>query len=288
MKRLRQVGIACVVGLMASTSWVALADTAWGQAATPAPTAAQDGPMSRNEVAERLNIVPVFTIVGKDGAPVLANIPRDGKQVQVASFWLDQNQANAVIEQIKKTSPDIASQAQVVPMSLGYAYQMAEGEKPAGLDIVFQVLPGEGEAKTALELAKKSGESITEFPGVPLFYGISETGGLLTVEREGVEIIPFFFSATDLQNALQRMSGENADVVKQARIEVTSLAQVVDQMLDGNAKSEVRKIAFVPARSALEYIQKLPPGQQTGLDPISREAAGIRNSAPVQVPGAQP
>jgi len=270
--RLRQLGWAAIVGLCLG----GMAEGVFAQ--TPAP-ALQDGPMSRKEVSERLNIVPVFTIVGKDGAPVLANIPQEGgKQLQVASFWLDQNQALAVVEQIKKSNPTIGQQAQVVPMSLGYAYQIAEGEKPPGVDIIFQVLPGEAEVKKALEIAKASGETLTEFPGIPLFYGVSPQGGLLTVEREGVEIIPFFFDAKDLQTALTRMGG--SEVASKAKIEVTTLAQVVGQMLDGKAKAEVRKIAFVPARSALEYIQKLPPSQLGAVDPIGREAAGIPPATP--------
>ncbi|MEN9219525.1 MAG: Tic22 family protein [Thermostichales cyanobacterium SRBZ-1_bins_19] len=264
--RLRQVALAAVLGLC-------LAGIGEGvMAQTPAP-AAKDGPMTREEVSERLNIVPVFTIVGKDGAPVLANIPQEGgKQLQVASFWLDQKQALAVVEKIKQTNPTIGQQAQVVPMSLGYAYQIAEGQKTP--DIVFQVLPGEAEVKKALEIAKASGEKITEFPGIPLFYGVSPEGALLTVERDGLEIIPFFFDANDLRNALDRMGG--TEVAKKAKIEVTTLAQVVGQMLDSQAKADVRKIAFVPARSALEYIQTLPPSQLMGVDPIGREAAGIR------------
>jgi len=269
---LRQMSWAAVLGLCL---------TGVGQgvlAQTPAP-AVQDGPMSRTEVSERLNIVPVFTIVGRDGAPVLANVPQeDGNQVQVASFWLDQAQALAVVEEIKKSNPTIGQQAQVIPMSLGYAYQIAEGEKPPGVDIVFQVLPGESEVNKALEIARASGETLAEFPGVPLFYGVSPQGGLLTVEREGVEIIPFFFDPEDLQTALSRMGG--SDVASQTKIEVTTLAQVVGQMLYTNAKAEVRKIAFVPARSALEYIQSLPASQLGAVNPIGREAAGIPDATP--------
>ncbi len=212
-------------------------------------------PLTQAEVTERLDAVPVFAIVSQDGTPVLANIDQDGQNVQVATFWLNQQEAMNTIEQIRQSNPDVAGQAQVMPLSLGYAFQVAEEQQ--GTDIRFQVLPDAQISEEALTLARSTpeGAELTEFPGVPLFYGESDQG-VLTVEAEGGEVVPFFFSQVDLQAALERAAAENP-AASATRIEVTTLEQVVGAMLDPEAEEDVTKIAFVPSRSALEFVQSM-------------------------------
>ncbi len=219
----------------------------------------QTGGMTQAEVAERLNIVPVFVVVSQDGTPILANVEQEGTNVQVANFWLDKVQADEAIKQIQAANPDIGSQAQVLPISLGYAYEVAESEKVNNGDVVFQVLPRQTDLQSALAIVQANGQTdIQEFPGIPLFYGVSDQG-LLTVERDGVEVVPFFFSQNDLTTTLQRASGSDPSIASATRVEVTTLSQVVDSMLDPNAETDVSKIAFVPAKEALEVIQSLDP-----------------------------
>lgn len=268
-----------LAGIMMGLTWVGAHEIVSAQAqpdpttqAQPAPPApATAGPMTRAEVAERLNIVPVFAIVSQDGTPVLANVPREGTTYQVANFWLDQAQADQAIEHIRQTNPDVAAQSQVLPISLGYAYEIAETEKENNSDVIFQVLPRPSDLDSALKIVQASGQGeMTEFPGVPLFYGVSEQG-ILTVERDGVEVVPFFFAESDLQTTLSRASGNNPDIVQSTQIEVTTLAQVVESMLDPNAESDVYKIAFVPSKESLEYVQSLDPNvlnlQPEGFNP---------------------
>ncbi len=238
---------------------------AWGGLSV-APVLAQEsfllaqaaaGPMSRQEVAERLNLVPVFAIVSQDGTPVVANVERDGRTLQVASFWLDQAQAQQVLEQVKTSSPEVASQAQVVPLSLGYAYEKSEEERAKNGDLYFEVVPRSSDVEAAKQVLQQTGQNVPpEAIGVPLFYGRSGEG-LLTIEQDGYEVVPFFFDRNDLRGALDRAAAQNPDVVQQTQIEVTSLAIVVERMLAPDAQADVQKIAFIPSRSSLEYIQSL-------------------------------
>ncbi len=237
---------------------------AWGGLSV-APVLAQEsfllaqaaGPMSRQEVAERLNLVPVFAIVSQDGTPVVANVERDGRTLQVASFWLDQAQAQQVLQQVKTSSPEVASQAQVVPLSLGYAYEKSEEERAKNGDLFFEVVPRSSDVEAAKQVLQQTGQDVPpEAIGVPLFYGRSGEG-LLTIEQDGYEVVPFFFDRNDLRGALDRAAAQNPDVVQQTQIEVTSLAIVVERMLAPDAQADVQKIAFIPSRSSLEYIQSL-------------------------------
>ncbi|NJK62175.1 MAG: chitin deacetylase [Synechococcaceae cyanobacterium SM2_3_1] len=218
--------------------------------AAPAPAAGTGAGLSRSEVAERLNIVPVFTVVSKDGTPILANVDQEGTTLQVASFWLGQEQATAAITQIQTANPDIAAEAQVIPVSLGYAYEVAEQQRQQSENLVFQVLPRPSDVESAMQIVKANGQTdIEDFPGIPLFYGVSAQG-ILTIERDGVEVVPFFFAQQDLQLTLDRAAAENAEVTQATKIEVTTLEQVVDSMLDSSAAADIEKIAFVPSRDS--------------------------------------
>jgi hypothetical protein len=241
----------------------ASAQSAPAPQSAPAQQPATGAQMTVKQVAERLNIVPVFTVVSKDGVPILANVEKDGKKIQVANFWLDKAQADKAIEQIKAANPDIAAQAKVFPMSLGYAYEIAENKNEETKDVLFQVLPRPVDTQSALAILKKNGEAnVTEFPGIPLFYGTSEGKGLLTIEKDGVEIVPFFFSQQDLEDTLKRAAAANPEVSKATKIEVTTLDQVVGSMIDKEAKADVQKIGFIPARQALQEAQSLAPMTQ--------------------------
>ncbi|MEM6446121.1 MAG: Tic22 family protein [Cyanobacteria bacterium J06642_2] len=212
--------------------------------------------LSRQEVTERLDAVPVFAIVSEDGTPILATVENEGEKVQIASFWLDPNEAVKTIDQIKTRTPDIGSQARIVPLSLGYAFTVAEEQKENEGDLVFQVLPKASVVTEALDMVNQESaeEELKEFPGVPLFYGESEEG-VLTVESNGNEVVPFFFERADLKAALDRASSESPEVTQKTTIEVTTLEQVVNSMLAPDAENNVSKIAFVPSRSALESVQ---------------------------------
>jgi hypothetical protein len=130
---------------------------------------------------------------------------------------------------------------------------------------VFQNLPDTQIATSALELLKKNEpeRNLQEFPGVPLFYGQSDQG-VLTVEANGDSKVPFFFNQADLQAALDRAQADNPEVTSKTQIQVTTLAQVLDSMMNPSAEANVQKIEFVPSRSALEYIRSLPQDQQQG------------------------
>jgi hypothetical protein len=213
--------------------------------------------MSRQEVAERLNLVPVFAIVSQNGTPVVANVEREGRTIQVASFWLDQNQAQQALDQVKAKNPEVGQQAQVVPIPLGYAYEKSEEERAKNSNLYFEVVPRAADVEAAKQVLKETGQEVPpEVIGVPLFYGRSGEG-LLTIEQDGQEVVPFFFDRNDLKGALDRAAAQNPEVVGKTRIEVTSLAIVVERMLAPDAQEDVQKIAFIPPRASLEYVQSL-------------------------------
>ncbi len=259
-RRAQAGGRAAFVAAVRSTLLLGLAGVIWGGVpiftqGRILSTQAVAAPMSRQEVAERLNLVPVFAIVSQNGTPVVANVEREGRTIQVASFWLDRNQAQQALEQVKAKNPEVGQQAQVVPIPLGYAYEKSEEERAKNSNLYFEVVPRAADVEAAKQVLKETGQEVPpEVIGVPLFYGRSEEG-LLTIEQDGQEVVPFFFDRNDLKGALDRAAAQNPEVVGKTQIEVTSLAIVVERMLAPDAQEDVQKIAFIPPRASLEYVQ---------------------------------
>ena len=241
------------LAMFAAPPIVAVAQTAGDSASD----LTEGGPLTPEQALDRLSSVPVFAIVSAENAPVLANIERNGQTVQLISFWLDQVAAETALNNIQQANPNVGSQARLVSLSMTEALRVArEQQEESGIQ--FRVWPNAEIVQTAIQILRETeGEEVENFPGVPLFYGESAQG-VLTVEAQGSEIVPFFFSRDDLEATLQRAGENNSAVVSQTQIRVTSLDTVMNSMVSPEAESNVSKIEFVPARSALEYARSLP------------------------------
>ena len=233
--------------------------------AEPAPGAEGEAPLTIDEATDRLSSVPVFSIVSEDNSPVLANIEQEGENgetVQLVSFWLDHTAAQAALENIREANPDVGSQARMIPIALSEALRVARNQQEEGGEIAFRVWPNTQTLETATTMLNESGESeepVESFPGIPVFYGESQDG-VLTIEANGAEVVPFFFDRDDLAATLERAGdGDNASVVDRTQIRVTSLNQVVNSMVSPGSEGNVSKIEFVPSRTSLEYVQEQFP-----------------------------
>ena len=220
-----------------------------------------EAPLTIEEATERLSSVPVFSIVSEDNSPVLANIEQEGQEdaVQLVSFWLDHTAAQAALDNIREANPEVGEQARLIPIALSEALRVARSEQEEGGEIAFRVWPDTQTLETATTMLNDSGESeepVESFPGIPVFYGESQDG-VLTIEANGSEVVPFFFDRNDLAATLERAgSGDNAAVVDRTQIRVTSLNQVVNSMIAPGSETNASKIEFVPSRTSLEYVQQ--------------------------------
>ena len=247
----------------ASTTFEVNAPLLLAQDAAPAPEG--EAPLTIDEATARLSSVPVFSIVSEDNSPVLANIEQEGENgetVQLVSFWLDHTAAQAALENIREANPDVGSQARMIPIALSEALRVARTQQEEGGEIAFRVWPDTQTLETATTMLNESGESeepVESFPGIPVFYGESQDG-VLTIEANGAEVVPFFFDLDDLAATLERAGdGESASVVDRTQIRVTSLNQVVNSMISPASEGNVSKIEFVPARTSLEFVQQQFP-----------------------------
>lgn len=228
--------------------------------------------LSEEQVMQKLQQVPVFTITNPDGAPLVASVPNgqdNNANSSVTGVFISQQDALAFIEKLKAQNPQLASSVKVTPVPLGEVYRMAESSKDSPERVVFDLVPMQRQVDSALALLREDGQQVQQFPGVPLFYASGGTDkGYLTIQRGDEQVIPFFFNKEDLLNLIERYKQQQPNQpLSNIEIEVANLQQVVQVMQTSNDQ-QLEKIVLVPARESIDYVRSLQqPGQQPARPP---------------------
>jgi hypothetical protein len=245
--------------------------------------------MTEAEALKRLESVPVFAITNQQGVPILASVPNPkdkSKQIQVATFFLSQQDALSLVSNLKSQKPDVGKDAKVVPLSLRQAYEIKTKNKDKAATLAFDFIPQKAQVDAALAILKQDGKEVKQFNDVPLFFAVGGAEkGILTLEQGKEKIIPFYFNKQDLQGMLDEAKKRNAQLASSTKIQVTSLSQVMDSLLKDKSQT-ANQITLVPDRAALQYAVQQQGGQKPGAAP----AAGGQKpaAAPAQTQQAKP
>lgn len=215
---------------------------------------------TEQEVFEKLEGIPVFTITDEQGTPILGSLNQDPANAdrQLLLFFLNPDDANALINQIKSSNPQVGNQARVIVRSMNDAYKVIQDNQDEA--IAFQIVPSQTSLDSARKILADQGKPADQLPNVPVFFatgGQDENGeGLLTLQQEGQQIVPFFFEQKDLEGLIDRARQQQADVAQGTEIQVTSLFQVLDSMIadEDAATRDTERFTFVPSREAFEYV----------------------------------
>lgn len=204
------------------------------------------------QIVQKLNPVPVFTIADEQGAPLVASGEDDAK---VAGVFISQQDANNFVTRLESQNPDLASKVQVVPVRLGEVYQLAQ-ENSETNDLNFAYVPNEAAVNDAKTV------SGTEYAGgVPLFVAKGgEDNGYLTIEQDSQQVIPFFFEKQQLENMVEKFKTQDPDLAATVNIEVVPLEGVI-QTLQDNDDPMLSKIVLVPSTESIQFLQQSAPAQ---------------------------
>ena len=231
--------------------------------------------LPEEEVLEKLDPVPVFTIADEQGAPLVASGENEAK---VAGVFISQDDANQFVNQLKTENPELAEKVKVVPVSLGEVYKLAESAKTQDNALNFAYVPEE----EAVNSAKTIGEA-NQQPyqgGVPLFVARGGEGkGYLTFERDSQQVIPFFFDKAQLEEMVARFKEQEPEIAANVDIEVHPLEGVIETLETGSDEI-LEKIVLVPSSESIEFLQNVsaPPAGEGQTIPQGTP------SAPAPVP----
>ncbi|HEY9826328.1 MAG TPA: Tic22 family protein [Stenomitos sp.] len=232
------------------------------------------------DALKRLDPIPVFAVTNKEGIPILASIanPKDKtKQLQVATFFMSQQDAQTLVNTLKTQKPDVGKDAKVLTLSMRQAYDIKTKNKSKADTLIFEFLPPKQQLQDALAVLKQNGQNIKEFNDIPLFYATGGADkGLLTIEQGTNKVIPFYFNKQDLQGMLDQLKQRDPKLSSSTKVEVTSLSRILDSLLKDNSAG-IQQITLVPDRAALQFALE----QQKG-------AGGAAGAKPAPATQAQP
>ncbi|CAM6041512.1 unnamed protein product [Sphagnum compactum] len=204
--------------------------------------------MSTEQVARRLDGVPVYTVSNSANEFVLVSDLNSSKSLGL--FCFREADASALLAQIKDREPTLGHGAKVVAVSLDKVYELnAEG-------IAFRFLPDPQQIKNALEARAKAGDPRKAFDGVPVFQSDN-----LILRTNNRRYCPIFFSKEDLENALSRAFKQQQRVNPSLRantdIHVGSFEDVLKRMESNEEETGWGDIVFIPpGMDALKHLGK--------------------------------
>jgi hypothetical protein len=255
--------------------------------------------LTEAQAFERLSGIPVFTITDEKGNPLLGSVPKQNNGAdaqQVLLFFLNPNDAQSMLGQIKSTNPALGGKAQVIVRNMSEAIQVIK--KNNDKKIAFQIVPSKDSIDSARNILSSQGKPVDKLPNLPVFFAIGgkdKDQGLLTVEQNGKQLVPFFFDQKDLQGLIDRAKQQQPGTATDTKIQVTSLLQVIDSMItkDNKPNPEAEKFMFVPSRTALEIALKQQPknsqSSQQQLNPRAQNPASLKPAVkPAAKPAAKP
>ncbi len=203
--------------------------------------------LTEQEIQERLQSIPVFTLTDAQGSPLVATEGDDS----VAGAFISLEDAEAFLNNLQQRNPDIGGQVRVVPVALSDIYQFNNDSAEQNEDVTFAYVPMDEQVQRAQSILQEDNPSanVENFRGVPLFIPRSaEQEGYLTIEVEGERFVPFFFEEEHLKQQVGDMPVD---------IEVVTLEGVIQafEADDSEADEFLKQILLVPSRESLQFLQ---------------------------------
>jgi len=234
------------------------------------------------EVVEKLAPIPVFTVTDQQGAFLIGT---GEDNTQVAVVFISQADAQAFVENLKTENTELASKVQVYPIALSKIYELTVNPESNPDGVKFSYVPTDAEVQKAQEILTQAGQEYQG--GVPLFVGTTgEEKGYITIEKDGEQLIPFFFEKQQLENMLTKFKEEQPDLASQVEIQVIPL-EVILSNLQSSEDEFLKKIILVPTTESIEFIRSnTPSGDNTAPPPPGDNTTPPPSENPA--PDAQP
>jgi Tic22-like family len=224
--------------------------------------------LPQDQVLQKLNPVPVFTIADEQGAPLVASGENEAK---VAGVFISQTDANNFVNDLKTKNAELANKVKVVPVSLGEVYKLAESSQSQENALNFAYVPQETAVTSAKTILQQTGQEYKG--GVPLFVAKGgEDKGYLTIEKDSQQVIPFFFEKQQLDNMVAKFKEQKPDIAASVNIEVVPLEGVIET-LEKSDDRMLNKIVLVPSTESLQFLQNNVPASGESQVPESQAPA---------------
>lgn len=209
------------------------------------------------QIMQKLNSVPVFTITDEKGTPLVASSKNETQNSQFTGVFISQQDAKNFVARLQNQNPDLGNKVRVVPVPLGKVYELDQQSEEQGGKLNFTYVPNAEAVNSAKTILDQNGQQYQG--GVPLF--VAKGGadkGYLTIEKDSQQVIPFFFEKKQLENMVSKFKQQQPDLANTVNIEVVLLEVVIDTLQNSNDQT-LNKIVLVPSTESLQFLQQNAP-----------------------------
>ncbi len=210
--------------------------------------------LPESQILEKLKQIPVFTITNQTRNLIQQPIGKAPNIRQFTPIYTEQRDAQAFIENLRKSgfADSKSAQITIVPLSAIYKLQIEAATKINGLKFVF--FPSEQQVKNAGIVKDKPYQSNAFYP-IPLFLvAIKQQGKYLTVQEN--KLTPLFFDRSQAEQWLDRVKKKNPQLVAKAEIKVNYLHVILKDFQTKNYPGQ-QELVLVPSTQNVALIRKL-------------------------------
>jgi Tic22-like family len=244
------VRLSARVGVLGGAVWGALlASGLPGFALTP------------DQILQKLNFIPVFTIADGQGAPLVASPPKGEKGNPVTGVFISQKDAQAFLTNLQQKNPDLAKNVKVVPVSMAEVYKLEQDNQKKKTPLNFAYVPSKQQIDAAVAVLKAGGQTSGQFSGTPVFAAIAgKDKGFLTIQQAGKSVIPLFFNKEQLDPMLDQFRKQQPDLAKTVTVQVFPLEGILDAM-EKKQDPQLEQLVLVPTTEAIDFMRSIADKQ---------------------------
>jgi len=204
------------------------------------------------EVNQRLQAVPVFTITNNQGQPLLASQAGQDKR-KLGIFFFSQQEAQTTLNQIKAKNPQVGKSAQITAVGLDKAYELAQKNTK---EAAFRFMPPAKQMQAAVKVLQAEGKKVQQFNNIPVFFATAgeKEKGYLTIQQGKQRVIPLFLSKEDLDSFLAQLRQKNPKLAATTKVGVGSFEGTVKLLKEKN-EPQLKQIAIIPSQEALKFVR---------------------------------
>ena len=218
------------------------------------------------EVVDKLENVPTFTIVDREGKPVPLTLSSRNNTANNNStralVFINPEDALNTLRSLTQKKPELKNNLSVVPLSLSQVYEiMREAQQKKAQRPPLEIVPIISEVRSAVDLMTASGAKPKnpEQVGIPLFYAsVGDRGDyMIRQDLNNNSYIPFYWTKKEVEQdiAAYKKAVPNASS-QRIKIKAISLSQFIQTLLqtDNNA---VKAMEIVPAKEQIDTANRL-------------------------------
>lgn len=242
-----------------------------GEAAPP--EAPPRNALTREEITEKMNAIPVFFIANDKGGMVGVRGKDDGKEA--ICWFTDAQEAKAILEVMREHNPDVELHLGV--HGLGTAFRICKGwpeDDSPSLQAGSSPFTGELRLQGNMPLTKETTPRLKEMlSDAGIDAGAWQLPIFLCEELQSSSVLPVFLSPADLAATWEKSGRKKEDMPE--GITMMDLRMLVAQM-QTEGPNPWRAIHFVASQAAYELVREVA-GSNSLEDPLNGQE-GEENS----------